>query len=827
MTRSMTPACMLVVTAVLAWLAACSDYASAPDMDQESSPVIVSDASPNVVAVSAAWRREGTAGSLPPAAALQTAAEGEVAYVSLSPGAFPAGVTAVIRSPRATGTVSVAIIEGGFDPVPVAAIADDELEIAITLAGGASPVLLTRKVPARRPPRVVRTLPPRDKTDVPLNSSIVVVFSEPVSEASLASAVRLFRGATSVPGTVHLLEGTTAAVVFVPAELLDQNTRYRLDVTESVRDLAGDALAEPVSVEFATGATFAGHVDRATVLPDTVLLAIGSQVQLTATPRDSSGTPVSGHPILWSSDNPAVASVSSSGLVTAVGEGGVHIRTQFFSGVAFVVVEADIEAVASVRVTPESPIIPIGALGGTVRLSAELRGITGNLLRFRQVAWGTSDASIATVNATSGGRAIVTGFAPGAAEITATSEGRSDRVTVTIVRPGPFVRLSAGGPDSHTCGVTSDDWVLCWGSNNYGQLGTGLPGSALAPVGLGGTKLSDVVSAWQQSCALTRTGRAYCWGDNRLGRLGIGTATGPEQCFGHSPCAETPVGVAGGHEFVAIGMGDGHSCALTADGHAYCWGINAEGQLGTGSTSGPENCDNSGSVLACSTVPVRVTGGLAFTSLAVGGNAGFAGAHTCALTASGAAYCWGENAHGQLGDGTTVDRASPTPVAGGHAFVSLTIGNTHTCGLTVDGAAFCWGLNGGGELGIGSASGPDTCRQPYGTDCSKVPAPVAGGLRWAQISAGYHSCAVTQAGEAYCWGPNTFGALGTGTTLSAATPVPVSGGLTFTNVSAGSFHSCGVTTDRVAYCWGENLKGQLGTGSTTSSSVPVRVSGQP
>lgn len=188
---------------------------------------------------------------------------------------------------------------------------------------------------------------------------------------------------------------------------------------------------------------------------------------------------------------------------------------------------------------------------------------------------------------------------------------------------------------------------------------------------------------------------------------------------------------------------------------------------------------------------------------------------TCGLTSGGAAFCWGWDFYGQLGNGAQVETYTPAPVSGGLPFAMLSGGGQHTCGVTSSGVTYCWGDNEFGELGNGT------------TTNSSVPVAVSGGLSFAAVSSGteYHTCGLTSAGAAYCWGNNSYGQLGTGDTTRRATPVAVSGGLTFTGLSTGSHHTCGLTLSGAAYCWGGNSSGQLGTGDTTSNKRPVRVSG--
>src|SRR2546422_957992 len=206
------------------------------------------------------------------------------------------------------------------------------------------------------------------------------------------------------------------------------------------------------------------------------------------------------------------------------------------------------------------------------------------------------------------------------------------------------------------------------------------------------------------------------------------------------------------------------------------------------------------------TSPVAVEGGLTFASVSAGL------AHTCGVTTGGAAYCWGYNADGQLGEGTGTDRTSPVAVLGGVTFAAVSAGGYHTCGVTTAGTAYCWGrgLLGDGTLRI--TNGPTS------------PVAVRGGLTFAVVIAGrYHTCGVTTAGLACCWGENLDGELGYGTTTSRTSPVAVLGGLSFARVSAGVAHTCGVTTGGAAYCWGYNAAGELGDGTTTDRLSPVRV----
>jgi alpha-tubulin suppressor-like RCC1 family protein len=784
---------------VIATSEGASDTAEITVMD-----FVLSDPAPAAALSAGPWR-----------APAGTAQEQDAAYISLAPGTVPNGFQATVRRVGDGASVTTAIFEGGFDPVPVAAAPGDLVDVTVRDAGGVIVGELRGPVPGDRPPIVIRTRPLRKKTDVPLNAPMVIVFNEPVDEATLTTAsVRLLRGGAPVSGTVSPLLGSATAAVFVPDATLEPNTDYQLVVNHTVEDLDGRPMAGDVVVEFTTGTTSYGSVVAVTVVPDTTILVIGSQIQLTASARDTLGNAIAGS-ITWTSDDPAVASVSPSGLVTARGEGVARVYADIggYTGFAAVFVTRALEPVASVEVVPGAPTMPVA---GRLELTAVLKDAAGNVLRYRPVAWSSGNAAVAAVGAGAAERNVITGVSAAAVTITATSEGKTGTATVTVVDPGAYVMIDAG---FHTCGVTSGGWAFCWGLNDYGQLGDGTLVNALVPTGvINGPIVSQITAPMgRTTCALgagevgVQISNAYCWGSNWGGALGVGEVEGPEICSYASPCSRRPVVVSGGLVFASIAAGVSHLCALTSDGAGYCWGSNRVGQLGIGTTTGPQVCGPEGTGFReCSTSPVAVAGGLTFSTLTVGWE------HSCGLTAAGAAYCWGNNEYGQLGDETTANKSAPVQVAGGLSFGALSAGGFHTCGLTSEGAAYCWGANPYGGLGDGT------------TAASSTPVPVSGGFTWASIAAGYgHTCAVTPGGAAYCWGDNG-GGLGNGGTANSSAPVAVLGGLTFATVSAGGAgHSCGVTTTGIVYCWGDNSFGQLGNGTRTPSLVPVRVSGQP
>ena len=382
-----------------------------------------------------------------------------------------------------------------------------------------------------------------------------------------------------------------------------------------------------------------------------------------------------------------------------------------------------------------------------------------------------------------------------------------------------------------------------------GRVVAGRAGRTTITVTAGGTTDSANVSVtpiWRAigagyaaSCALDALGYAFCWGDNRLGALGL-------PGIGYD---SIPVAVSGGLQFASLTVGSEHACGLTATGKAYCWGNNSSLQLGVGSTS-------SNSI----PVPSPVAGGHTFTALSA------RGPFTCGLVSGGAAYCWGWEGEGELGNGVSgsfAGQPSPVPVNGGLTFASIVAGGSHTCGMTPANDSYCWGNDYEGQVGDGGPSG-------YRTSPVAVTGPTrftkvftgdghscgldAGGATWCWGSSysgqagdagfaprftptqvptpatfvslglgGNHSCGLTAAGDVYCWGLNASGQLGDATSLTKVSAVRVVTTERFASIAAGFAHNCALTTDGRAFCWGDDHIGQLGNGAFGMSTTPVAV----
>ena len=266
-----------------------------------------------------------------------------------------------------------------------------------------------------------------------------------------------------------------------------------------------------------------------------------------------------------------------------------------------------------------------------------------------------------------------------------------------------FSALSSGG--RHTCGLDLQRHIWCWGENFWAQLSTGVWDGTEDPQLVAGEAIFTFLSAGRtHTCAGNEAGQLLCWGDNTDGQLGSGLPVEDLGCgwYTGDRCEANPRGVHGGWVFTAVGAGWYHTCGVTA-GTLACWGANGAGQLGA--TTSQHTCPVRGEgTQPCAPYPVHVgfplpSSDLQVTAVAAGG------AHTCALTATGTAYCWGANDHGQLGIGASGNRAAPTPVAAeGIAFHELTAGHDHTCGIATDGDAYCWGNNSDGQLGDGTTT---------------------------------------------------------------------------------------------------------------------------
>lgn len=371
----------------------------------------------------------------------------------------------------------------------------------------------------------------------------------------------------------------------------------------------------------------------------------------------------------------------------------------------------------------------------------------------------------------------------------------SPEVSITPTPPSAqeaaFIPLATGW--NHTCVITSKGGVMCWGSNDNGQLGDGSRTERTRPVSVKNLTVPAVAvtAGWGHTCILTEEGGVKCWGRNKYGELGDGT----------NQRSSEPVDVSGlASGVVAIAAGDDHTCAVNAQGGVKCWGYNNFGQLGDGTTE-------------TRNVPVdipRLSGGV--TSIAAGA------AYTCAGTIRGEVMCWGNNELGQLGDGSDApSRGTPDVVSGlTDGITALAAKGGHSCIINGSGGIQCWGQNKYGQLGDGTAKDQFTPVKVTGLDGAV-----------SIIAAGWNqSCGVLAGGVLNCWGWNYYGQLGDDSIVSRLQPVSVKGltGKTIA-VDGGGGHTCALMGDGTVYCWGFNKSGQLGDHTNLDSSLPVKVDG--
>jgi alpha-tubulin suppressor-like RCC1 family protein len=322
------------------------------------------------------------------------------------------------------------------------------------------------------------------------------------------------------------------------------------------------------------------------------------------------------------------------------------------------------------------------------------------------------------------------------------------------------LRIAAGA--WHTCAGT-DGRVYCWGQNRFGQLAAAGRTPRYAPAVSGFPDCTAAECTYElaggntHTCALvgppdpvsepTPDGdggapaevedlvlSVACAGDNSFGQLGDGT-TSARATVRHA--ADGP------HDAVAIAMGFGHGCYIDDPGQVWCWGLNSQGQLGTGDRDASE-------------FPVAVEGVDDAIAIAAGST------HTCAVHGAGRVSCWGGNGRGQLGSESPDDSLEPTPVEGLTDVMGVSAGDEHTCAVDRDGSVWCWGENAHGQLGDGTGVGHAT----------PVPVEGFGSVRALRLG-GATSCAIRADDSVWCWGKNDAGQLGTGDTESRDRPTAV------------------------------------------------------
>ena len=676
----------------------------------------------------------------------------------------------------------------------------------------------------------------------------------PVSGASVAFAARTGGGTVAPPTALSDANGLATATWTLGATLGPQTAVAILSgsfLTDSVSFSATGTPGAGTNFTLVSGNNQTAHVGHALAAPLIVKIT------------DSFGNNISGIHVTW-------AAGSLSGSVTPTtdttsADGTANTNWTLGNTVTTQTVSASVPGLApiifSATATPDTGRVftivsgnnqSASITGALATLSVRVTDQFGNPIVGDSVAWtdslmgggkvsatktGTDATGVASTTWTLGARAGTQFLRAREASLGLTA-GFTATATVAFsdVESGNF----------QTCGIAAlNNNIYCWGLGDAGQLGKGVVGNtsqATVPVPFNGDTLNGPFLSVRQlfpargyMCALTSARQMYCWGD-------VIGGTGAQLSASFTNITDN------GNTVIPnfLANGEEHQCVLTLSGQAVCTGFGRQGQIGdnTGLTTTP----NTYSLVA--TDPADAGAPTVYSAISAGKSFSCGMGRYNNSLVSQIPWCWGFNGSGQIGDAVYGDALQPTQVhmpAGATAFDSLTVsaGGQHACAIeastsTTPGNAWCWGSNGFGQLGTGTAI--------TGFERDSIPQPVSmGGVSFMKIYAGeYHSCALTAAGAAYCWGRNDLGQTGTG----AATPLPggvaaptaVAGGLTFKSLSLGELFTCGVIgvpnasnspsqSASTIYCWGDNLYGQLGTGSAsggaTPTLVPTKVKGQP
>lgn len=441
-------------------------------------------------------------------------------------------------------------------------------------------------------------------------------------------------------------------------------------------------------------------------------------------------------------------------------------------------------------------------------------------------------------------------------ETTETTDNTDTTETEPIIPPNETLdptsglkMIGAGG--QHNCSIKNvDDSLWCWGSNEAGQLGDNSTNSTSNPTAISsGFIWQVVVTGDNHSCGIDESGSLLCWGENESGQVGNASTV----------TQTSPIAISTDTDWRSASLGTDHSCAIKNNGSLWCWGDNYESQLGDGGTANSispiqietattwsnislgnqfscgiqTDATNSDQTLWCwgrndlsqlghVTADNQIPSRVDLAADWIAISAG--DSHACAIKSTNQSlYCWGNNLYGQLGQGDNLAKATPTQVmAGSNKWLKVSAGGNHTCAIQDDDSLWCWGNNSAGQLGIGTTSHMPSPQQL--TPPNK--------LGWYAVSSGKnHTCAIDSDDIGHCWGLNNFGQLGNGIALDTSTARQFDTATNWNSIDSGALHSCGLKTDpftslKTLWCGGINNFGQLGIGSTANQSAPVQIKGR-
>ena len=373
----------------------------------------------------------------------------------------------------------------------------------------------------------------------------------------------------------------------------------------------------------------------------------------------------------------------------------------------------------------------------------------------------------------------------------------------------PYTQIRSG--ESYSVALRADGTLWAWGNNPFGQLGNGgtigrtLPAQVAAPAAAAaGTTWTDMATGAAHQLARRSDATLWGWGSNFYGQLGDGTTTNRVLPV----LIPVPVGAAAGTTWGAVATGL-FTLALRSDGTLWSWGNNAQGQLGSGTTT---TRSLAGPVAAPAGAPAAST----WTAVAVGYS------HALALRSDGSLWTWGDNSYGQLGDNSTTSRSLPTRVnapaaaPAGTTWTAITAGEYHSLGLRSDGTLWAWGFNNYGQLGNGTTTTNSSVPVAVIT-----PGTVGAGTTWTQVSAGFATAtALRSDGSLWAWGRNDIGQLGNNTIIDQSTPTRETTNGVWSQLSASRSNTLAIQAGTgLVFGTGSNTFGQLGTGTTTNTRI--------
>jgi alpha-tubulin suppressor-like RCC1 family protein len=392
--------------------------------------------------------------------------------------------------------------------------------------------------------------------------------------------------------------------------------------------------------------------------------------------------------------------------------------------------------------------------------------------------------------------------------------------TTTSYDGETITSISLGG--YHSSAITSEGRVFIWGDNEYGRLGDGTTIDRYTRTEItsqfnlnSGETITSISLGSSHSSALSSTGRVFTWGYNAKGQLGDGTTIDR-----YTPTEITSqFNLNSGETITSITLGYWNSSALSSTGRVFTWGWNDDGQLGDGTTTNR-------------TTPTEITSQFNFTAGETITSVSLGWQHSSAFTSEGRVFTWGKNDDGQLGDGTTTSRLTPTEITSqfnfteGETITSISLGGYHSSAITSEGRVFIWGKNEFAQLGDGTTTSrltPTEITSQFNLNAGETITSISLGS--------FHSSAITSEGRVFTWGWNDYSQLGDGTTLSRENPTEITSqfnlnaGETITSMALGAWnYSSAITSEGRVFIWGSNYYGQLGDGTTTDRSSPYEIS---